>query len=883
VRKLLGVVLKTLLGIVAAVVLAAAGLTIAWLVRREDPAAFLPADYVAYLQVPSLRIVYDDWLNLEAADVVLARPDLAAYRSVVADVRGLALTRSPLLRTLLDVRADVVLLKGGRLVAVLDLGWRGIASPLARLVAPQLGVKGFSFLNDAGTPMYRYTTGTTTIHAAIVNNVAVVSLDPEAVKASLSLRRTDTGLAAEVGRDLLRRIHLRTRDGLRILVDARSLSTDLLAPTPLGARILDAVEVPGQSMLDVRLARDRLDLGATMPVTIALPALAKAAAAPPPTLGVLRLVPSRATVLSVSNIAPLSQLYAIAAGIQGKDVQDIHDKADSGARSVLGMGIDQLLFSWIGTEVGAFMLPSSAEPVFFARISDEPAWEASLHALTTSAVASRDSSLVLDSVRLDRLDIPWYVTLVLDSLGVSAPDPYFLSKGGYVFLSLEPQNLAALAKAADTGDTVAAAGPWARLGRGLPANPSLLVWYDLGQGEPFFLRGAGLLGDILRLYARGAAAVTLGSAEVSVVLAAEKAPSSAARAVPGFPVAPEGGVAGDVLAFRFAGASRPSLAWVRGRDTVVLADAQGKQTAEMRLEPDITLVTGGDEGGSIDALWAVSASGTVWRLGPGLALSPSFPVMTGVTSTMPPSEIGGRLALFSRADNSLVLIGKDGTRTASLAGLEAPLLLPPDSAAGLMAFYPKSFDARVHLTDASGREQPGWPVSAAGISWCAPRVVVDAGKVLVTFLTQAGSLHAWQADGTTLPPFPVELPGVFYATPEPLSMGGAPQLAVLAQDGTLRLVSTDGSVTRQVTLEDVDGRTARLVVADLGGAPGIFIYAGGAYITGLDASLRPLPGFPVKGARRPQLVDLNRDGTLDLVTAGLDGRIYAYAVGRAGS
>jgi hypothetical protein len=29
-------------------------------------------------------------------------------------------------------------------------------------------------------------------------------------------------------------------------------------------------------------------------------------------------------------------------------------------------------------------------------------------------------------------------------------------------------------------------------------------------------------------------------------------------------------------------------------------------------------------------------------------------------------------------------------------------------------------------------------------------------------------------------------------------------------------------------------------------------------------------------------VDINRDGAIDLVTAGLDGKIYAYTVGKVG-
>jgi hypothetical protein len=227
-------------------------------------------------------------------------------------------------------------------------------------------------------------------------------------------------------------------------------------------------------------------------------------------------------------------------------------------------------------------------------------------------------------------------------------------------------------------------------------------------------------------------------------------------------------------------------------------------------------------------------------------------------------------------------VGPDGSRGVLSGRLEAPLFAPPDFLAGRTAFYPKSFDAWVHLGDLKGAEAPGWPAQAAGISYCAPRIVESGQSYVVTFLTQAGSLHAWDLSGKPVPPFPITLPGVFYATPGTMNVDGRPVLVILAQDGTLRQVGIDGAVHRQTSVPDLDGKDARILVADLDGdgRDEILLYGSGAFIAGYDAGLRPLPGFPVKGLSRPQLVDLDRDGKLDLLTAGLDGKIYAYAAGR---
>ncbi len=881
-KKLLGVLAKILLSILCVVVLAGLFLVGRWLVRREDPTAFIPDTYTAYLQVPSIRGIYDTWLNLEAVDLVLSRPDLAAYRRVVADVRGLALTKSPLLRTLLDVHADVILLKDGKLLMVLDLGWRGIASPLARIVGPVLNVRGFSFLNDSGTPLYRYTTGGTTIHAAFAENVAILSLDASVVKEALERRATGTGLAMRASRDLLDRIRLRRSDAVRILVDTASLSTRLLAGSSTGDRVLGAVKIPGQSMLDVTLSDTSLRLGAQLPLDVAMPELGKTLATAPAPLGVLRFVPDSAYLLTASSLAPLRGLYQLAADFQGKDVQDIFTRADAGARSVLGMGIDQLLFSWVGAELGAFMLPTSADPVFFARISSQESFQRALTALAGSAVAGKDSSLVIDGSRIDRLTIPWYVGLVLDVLGVNVPEPYFVTRGDYLFASLDATNLSAVLKAADTGSNIAAGNLYASLSRGIPSDPTFMVWYDITRTEPFFIKGAGIFADILRLYTSGIAAVRATPTELQVSLSAARVVGGGARLAAGFPLAPEKGVGQDLLAFRFADSRAARLSWVKAKSLLVLADAGGTPIAQAQLDPDTRLVPEQNADGALAALWAVSPSGTIWRFGPALIPQAPFPVASGIVSTMPPIVIGGSLALFSRNDAAIVLIGADGARRLLAQHLDAPLLAAPDVVGARMAFYPKSFDAHVHLTDLDGTEEPGWPVAASGISFCSPRIVATGDSVDVFFLTQAGVLHGWDATGMPLPAFPLNLPGVYYANPEILSAGGRPVLAILAQDGTLSLVGMDGSILRQVRAPDVDGKTARIFIGDVNhdGGNEILLYGSGAFIAGYDAALRPLPGYPLKGVTRPQLVDLDQDGTPELVTAGIDGKIYAYAMTR---
>jgi hypothetical protein len=496
-------------------------------------------------------------------------------------------------------------------------------------------------------------------------------------------------------------------------------------------------------------------------------------------------------------------------------------------------------------------------------------------------VADRDSSLVLDGVRVDRLAIPWYVGLILDSLGVDLPDPYFISRSGFFFLSMDAANISALVTAADTGGNLARSERYLALTRGMRSDAGLFAWYDAERSLPFFMRGNGVLAELLKMYAVGSVSIRTDASEIQLTLAARRGAHGGVKLMPGFPVSPKGSVTGDALAFKFQGMGRASLAWIRDRQALVLADAGGTQTAEAAVEQDSVIVP--VEGGAVSGLWAVSPGGTVYRFNSRLEPQAPFPVATGITGPMPPGQVGGRLALFSRSDSRLELFAADGTRSTALSGVEAPLFAPPDSRDGLLAWYPKSFDARVHLTDAAGGEAVGWPVLSSGISFCAPRIMANGGSLAVTFLTQAGALHAWDLSGAPLPGFPVTLPGVFYATAEPMRSEGRSVIVALAQDGTLSMVAMDGTVARQANVPDVGGKGARILAADVdgNGEQELLLYGSGAFIAGFDSAFHELPGFPVKGVGRPWIVDLDQDGAPDFVTTGLDGKIYAYTMGRS--
>ena len=154
----------------------------------------------------------------------------------------------------------------------------------------------------------------------------------------------------------------------------------------------------------------------------------------------------------------------------------------------------------------------------------------------------------------------------------------------------------------------------------------------------------------------------------------------------------------------------------------------------------------------------------------------------------------------------------------------------------------------------------------------------------MAFLTQAGRLNLWDLAGDVITGFPMEFEGTYYTAPLAVSRTSrTPQaIVILNETGGCTLVGQNGEVIKEKQYPQAAGRHSSLMAYDIDrdGIDEMFIYGGGNYVLGLDKNLELLPGFPVKGGRRPAFTDINLDGKPEMVTAGFDNQLYAYELGR---
>lgn len=877
-------ILAVLLAVPAALALVLLGVA---LVARHDPSDKLAPGFVAYASVPSLGGLARDAIGLKALDAALSGPESAELLAALRSARASELFSSPAFMKAADLRADLAVYEGGAFMLAADLGLRSaltrLAEPAAGLLPGLVGrVEGLSYDRDASPPRFVYEGEGLTIYAALRRNLLVAASDPKLLEEALERRAADprSAMAKALAAD--------APWGLRAMI-APELAEAALGPGAEAAvaALFGGLSYSGLGVVDLDLSDRSVRLAAALDARAGdgplKPLLERRSRTP----AALTRLPASTSYFSLLAAGRPDELWEALAPALGEGAQAAYAAAQDGARLAFGQGLDRLLFSWMGEELGAFGVELGPSPIFFVAVSDEQARRAAFERVFASPFAGLDLSAVAGGTRLARIGFPRWMRSLLAAAGVELVEPFYAVHDGILYLCQSAEILgAALAELRDDRLLVKT-DRWRELQEGVSPETSAMLYYGLERSVPFFLRGQGALQKALSLYGRGLASFRVRQGGFTLELSAMRSDARPLSSLPGFPRRAPGPIDGEPLAGR-ADDGRAMAYWTSGRKAVAMELAGGR-VRELELDDRAYLCLELD-GGRIAAIWAVSAKGTIYRCDAFLEPAARFPVLSGEAIGAPPVAAGGRLYAPLAAEAALLVVDSSGT-LAKGAELDARQRRAPTLAGGGLAVAPRSFDARLYLLGDDARPLAGWPAALDGIVGAAPVWAGPpaderpasggaAAPFAVAAVTEGGLLYAFLADGTTAPGFPVALEGAFDE-----GLAWAPGLASLFladSSGALHRVGVDGSAVSSPGPARPGAAGIALVACDWDGdgAEEIFASGGGDALYAFDASLKPLPGFPVAGAGRPAFVDIDGDGGLDLVVRGIDHAINAYAPGR---
>ncbi|MCQ2592222.1 MAG: VCBS repeat-containing protein [Treponema sp.] len=860
----------------------------------------LPNDYSLYLRTDSIFNAVNPVIDLKAADILLAEENLQQFREMFYTLRESNLRNNPVVSYALSRRIDAALYENQSFLGIMDMGWLAGASRLLPVVYRFFSIPNLIYAVNSTNSCFEYRLDDMIIYIKPYKNLIIVTNDNNLLKTSLT---SDN----EAGYTKTELAYLKKNldQPFRIAADGKKLINLLENDNPYMHAFTEALSAKELSEINFGITDDDINISIKIPFEIATNTNPSANA-------IINLIKRESQVPQVLEKLPESVQYYtfVTAGSLEElknaafsilsDKPDLEKKwteANNISKMVFNEKLDNILFSWTDDEYAVLGIEGKSEPIIAVKIGDEIKRKYIFDTILSSIIFKTDNSLLLDGIRLPRIEFPSFLKGLLESFDVNLPRPYYMVKDNFVYFSQSPENLALINASINTGAKLSKNANWEKVSTQQNLQSSLSLFYNLERSLPFFLKTKSIVTDILQLYNIGRVDITTEKNTIYLKLQAAAIKDISTKIIPGFPMDLEGKT--NFTLHKSNVANAKTVFWQEGSNQIKALNTQSLQIISKTIENlySITLSQTQNE------LWALTKNGTLYLLNDKLEVQPNFPLICSTKPLAYPSAYKNKL-LISGEEGVLVLVDSDGTISHARLDTLNDIKNPGEVRGSYCAFYEKGFMGTIHLLNlektifdaekASSFNQNGgennegkskyienyndnyFTYDVDGIAFGNPAILNYQNNSYTGFITQSGEMSVWDNKTQKLrEDFPVQLDGVFYLNVKAFN----DSFVALAADGTLYKIGLDASVI-PLSIPYFSAKSGYLTVWDFNedGKEELFVCGEGNTIYGFDKDFEFINGFPLSGYGTPIFIDLNGDKKADCLTLSIDNKLNAYKI-----
>jgi len=608
--------------------------------------------------------------------------------------------------------------------------------------------------------------------------------------------------------------------------------------------------------------------------------------------GIAERIPADAQYATILSAGTLEELYQ-AALIFSPELDSALRTAENSSRLVLGLTLNDLLFSWTGNEFAAFGLEGRPHPVYAIQIADERKRQEVFDRAFSSIVLGENVRLNMDGVRIPRIEVPEFLQSLLRQWNIFIPSPYYYIYRDYFLVSESADALLAALRAMQRNDVLPRTTTWRNIAGGKTVASAVSLYYSLDTSIPFFLRKNTELSSFLSLYRQGLIRMSFDRGLIDFSLSLVPGSGSGVTLINGYPIdaglRPSNRVHGsgsgeESRVFYSSGSSAFSLKI--SDNSIYELPGQGTHWI-------IPASAGNSRNANNIKAWVVTDRGRVTLVDGNMETISGFPVLLGLRLSSPPIEHEGVLYLCDE-DGKVHTIDEDGRHNVWLTSFVAAVRSPPSlltfstrrGNAVYAAVYPKSFFGEIWLLDQNGIAFPNWPAPISisddedefdiGVGFGSPHLFAHNNRLLIAFINQSGQLLIYDENAAIVKPFPVMLDGIFYQQP----VFDGEYLWLVSSNGTFFRVSLQG----EVLYHQIPGLTVMeegyITFFDSTGGknPDIYITGDGNALHAYTRHFRSLEGFPLPIWGKPHFIPpQNAPGKkAEIIGIGMDRKLYRW-------
>lgn len=837
----------------------------------------IPPEYAVYLRTDNICDTTEPLLDLNATLIAITSPELQKFREPFLKFKSSKIRSNFFVRHALKRRVDAAVYEPAEngktgFIAVLDAGFLSGALRMSPLFIPhikKLADKLELCSNEYGR-FYKFKeAGYFVIH----KNLFIFTSNREIMHSVMNYNNSSLYEPYAI-----KAISASLNEPLRVLINSHSIINLLSASTEKSNinYYIEAIQPylsnEKYASLNFGITNTELNLSIDVPFEIpqdmlshpVLKLLSKESSIP----SLLPKLSDEIQYYTLINAGSLSELKEAALKIlpPEKGFEAAWDKGDSVAKILFNQSLEEIIFSWTDNEFAVFGIEGKSEPVLGIKIADETKRREVFDKIFSSFIVQANDSLLVDGVRLPCIQIPSFISGILQALNINVPRPYYLIKNDFIYFSQSPENLVAINSNSKKSKKLSSSENWQRVSSKQSPDSTVSLYYNLERSIPFFIKGHSLSSKILSLYNSGRFDVKIKSEQISIQLQASALEMESSKNIPGFPVTLNNKA--EPVLIKSDDKKKSMIFWIEDDDSVNSLNCSTFTQNKISI-PELSYIIKNNR-----ELWAVTESGLVYLLDENLETKAGYPVLTGISEPSEPFIYKDSLGLMDE-DGNLCFVNTQGEISSYQLETESAIKAAPAVNGDTIAFYEKGFFGGIHVYSNMYNLTSEGPLELDGIAYGSPCIFGIDGRQFIAMITQAGMLYLFDSDLQPVQNFPVELDGVFY-------------LNVTASDNYIYALSSEGELYRvdmngnyiNIRIPYFSAKSGNITIENFDdtGASEIFISGEGNSLYGFNSELELLPSFPIPGYGKPAFVDLNGDNKKDCIIITLDNTISAINV-----
>jgi len=893
---------KGLVKFIIILVVIAAAWTAFSMIGRIEAASVIPDSASIRVSIASPIRLVDSVLAHESLQEFSTVPALAQLDPIINSLKENNILKNGLLRFAANGNMEVAVLPpeagSGKIVAAWDLGF---VSPILRIVPSLFGfanVPNLVYVQAGKNSRFEFRLEDMTLYIAPYRNLLFVTDDAKVFE---SRSATHSGHAGAYS-------NIKPSSYDAALMLSNEFINKLLSEQDPGiAALLNNIEFSSKVEAGLSIQPRKLEFNLAVPMSSHRESLSIILGQRSRVPGMAESIPASAQYATILSAGTLQELYQ-AALIFTPGLDDALKIADNSSRAILGLTLNDLLFSWSGNEFAVFGIEGRPHPVYAIQVSDERKRQEVFSKAFKSIVLNENVRLNLDGTRIPRIEVPEFLQSLLRRWNVFIPSPYYIVHRDYFLVSESAEALLSAMRAMQRNDVLPRTAAWREIAGGKSVASSLSLYYSLDLSVPFFLRKNTTLSDFLSLYRQGLTRMSFNKGVINFSMSLVPGSGSGVILVNGYPISisgrPSNRLSGTVKG------NEGRVFFSSGSNAFSLNTADNKLN-ELPSQGTHWIVSAEGTGGK-DAIntWIVTDRGRVTLADKDMETVEGFPVLTGHRLTCAPAAYEGKIYLCDE-NGQVHTVDEKGNQKTWETTFDAALRSPPSfltvsvrrDTNTYSAVYPKSFSGEIWLLNAEGKAYPNWPAPIAvsspnaeidednddmprtmdesiklipgfGIGYGSPLLFTQNNQVRVAYVNQSGQLLVYDENASFIRPFPIDLDGIFYIQP----VFDGEYLWLVSSTGTFFRVSLDGDVLFQ----NIPGFSVKeegfitIFDSDNDKVPEVYITGEGNAIHAYTRNFRSLENFPLPVWGKPYFVPAQGNKKAEIFGMGMSMQLYRW-------